>query len=86
MRSLVASIFDIMVDINVSMAGSTCWIAFAVDALGTSVYYVITSVVYHGRSVSGLCMLASGIVFASAKGVYSVRNCSIIWETVALAL
>ena len=41
----MASMFAIMVDINVAMARSTCWIEFAVDAVGTSMYSVITSIV-----------------------------------------
>ena len=45
MRSLMASMFAIMVGINVAMAGYDCWIEFAVGVMGTSVYSVITFIV-----------------------------------------
>ena len=45
MRSLMASMFAIMVDIYVAMAVSSYWIAFVVVAVGMSVYSEITSVV-----------------------------------------
>ena len=45
MRSLMASVFAIMVDINVTMAGSACWTVFAVGAVGMSVYSECTFVV-----------------------------------------
>ena len=56
MRSLMDSVLAMMVNINVAMAGSTCWIVFVMDDLGLSVYSGMDYVVWIRRGVSGMVM------------------------------
>ena len=78
MRSLMDSVLAMMVNINVAMAGSTCWIVFVMDDLGLSVYSGMNYVVWIGRGVSGIGMQASGCIIVSKDDVYLLCNCSII--------